>query len=1032
MPYAWQPKVKTIQDDIAEEQARIDFLKMSQEEPVWSPPVQNDVQDLGAIAPEMSTPENMMPAVEAPIRRFAPMPQTVDVPPPPSAPPAPTITPPVPDKPSKELDPLHPFKVDEDLPLWAKTINVLGKPFELIQEYALDPLMATVHLPFTGKLSPTDERKAKQEGILSYFPGGIRHKAYEDLKYPMKWAVEMLPWIIVPPIGAVAKGTGIAGALAKAGTAGKVAGKALEMSPAGLMEKGTVALFDKIGKTISVAKDVVPVQKTLTKEFQAEQWNRAGEILSKGEFNEKRAAEFLGALKGKAERAGFEAVGGKLSKAERDEMAKIALEYSAKDPDKMATTAQALSGWNKVLGLNKETGKFDLAGIVPNESELVAMEKVFGSGITKALVDKSPKHMYDKIVDVLNAPRSLLSSVDLSGLLRQGAILTARHPIQASKTVIPMIKAFFSDNSAKYIDDAIRARPNFWRFERYGGYRAPLPNEVLPKLAQREEAFVSRIIEKMPVIGGAIKASNRAYATVLNDIRSRTWESTLDAWKKSGMEITNKDYESLAKLINAASGRGNLPKVLSEASPLLSSFLFSPRLFWSRIELPSILLRPNAYSPAARKEAAKMLASFLGAGTAIVGMASALGAKTSVDPRNADFGKIVVGNTRLDVWSGYSQWARFVAQVTTGQKKSQYGNVNEVNRKEVLDRFIQSKLSPAAGLINDILKGESYAGEEMDLEGTNVTRQLYARLIPLFIQDLIDAVEQDNLVGGVVSLPGLFGVGVTTYLSSSQKLRDKLAQEKYNMSWEQVGQQYGIAAQMDLERSSPEMLAEVEKERADYDKTIMGKQDVNNIYRGQTETIEKEYRNRVNLAALEYRETGDGYTFKEKINDIASNRRSQYDILNKDPQFAKVVARYNEVPTPNEIKKMNPQDIARREYMRMMYSDDMYDRYGNYRFDMAEDMRQKFVEVFGEGMLTYVETYQGIKENDMPEEYQQWRQAQKILKPYWQVQSSVENLSGKSFAESPAGQRFIQKQRKVLRATNPDMARAYTQFYTQL
>ncbi len=656
--------------------------------------------------------------------------------------------------------------------------------------------------------------------------------------------------------------------------------------------------------------------------------------------------------------------------------------------------------------------------------------------MVSALLEKRPGNIISKISDIANAPRAGLAAVDLSGIGRQGAVLATYRPFEAIKVVKPMIKSFFNDNNAKIVDDVIRARPHYDRMAQTGTYFAPLPGKRGTPLLKMEETFMSSWVETIPIIGPIIKASNRAFVSGLNDLRSRVGESILTSWEKAGQTITDVDYTGLGRVLNAASGRGSLPKALQGASPLFNAMLFSPRLFISRIEFPTLWMPGVNPSPLARKEAARMLVQFLGAGTAILGMAKVAGAGIEIDPRSADFGKMKIGNTRLDIWSGYAQWARFMAQLTTEQRKTQYGNITETNRQEVVQRFIQSKFSPAMGLLNDLLRGESYAGEKMGAGVTEVQRQAWTRFAPLFIQDMIDAVDQDGMIGGVVASPGLFGIGVVTYMSPANKMREQLAQETYGKTWEQVGSDpnLGIAKQQELQRSNPKLLALVQLEKDEYNKTIQGKSDIGNIYRNQTSTIEDEYKRLIDLASQEYRDTKDGYAFKEKILKLADNRRSQYDILNKDPQFAKIVARYNELPTASDLQKMSPQDWARKEYMRMMYSPDMYDQYGNYRFDMTDDMRQLFASTYGQNMLDYIETYQGIKEQEMSPEYKLFKQAQKVLRPYWNVLDDVQGIYGKPTTpyQQRREDRLVSSLRKRMRLQDKQLNDYYNLFYRRV
>ncbi len=1057
---AWFPEVKTIEESLAEEQQRLFDARQKAVARLTTPilpppsPTPSWLPTEPQIPQEAPPTETQMPSFMGyePQTTFAPPEEDRGLPPwtqnimprplPAQVPQeASTSTPVVPLKETGRVS-SKPWEIDKDLPLWAKTLKVIGMPFEVIQDYLFNPVLGVAHQPWAQKsMTPGQLQQASREGISSYFPGGARYEAYNALQYPGKFVVELLPWLLVPPIGTVglagAGGKGIAGALSKLGKVGEVAGRTLEYSPAGLTEKavggvigavtgkiaGKVAaaipptvqdpLIAKAIGAIKEAQSKLPEQAVLTHELRVQQINKALPALQEG-TGEQSLINFMGALKGQGEKVGWQGIRTQLTQDEINTLSNM-IRDSAKVTgfDK----APAISGWHKILD----------GGQLPFDSELQQLEKVFGPEMVQSLVEKQRGNIINKISDIANAPRAVLSAVDFSGGLRQGGILTARHPIESAKTVAPMLKSFFSTKNAALVDDIIRQRPNTALAEDMGLYLAPLPGKTGP-LSKMEESFMSRWIETVPVIGPAVKASNRAYVTGLNDLRSRVWESTLSSWQKAGATIGENDYKQLATLINAASGRGSLPKALQGASPLFNATLFSPRLLISRLQFPTMLA---SSSPLVRKEAAKQLVSFLGAGTAILSLAKLGGASIETDPRSSDFAKIKIGNTRLDIWSGYVQWARFMAQLTTAERKTQFGNMTDLNRREVIDRLMSSKYSPAFGLINDILRGESYSGEDVSLDSASLQRQAFTRLAPLFIQDMIDAIDQEGLIGGVVASPGLFGVGVVTYVSPAQKLRDQRAQETYGMSWDQVGKQKGMEAQLGLERSSPQLLAEIQKEREAYNKSITGKADINNIYRTQTETIEKTFKDNVNLAAKEYRDTGDGYTFKEKILKIADNRRSQYDVLNANPQFSNIVARYDELPTAADLKKMSPQDWARKEYMRLIYSKDMYDQYGNYRFDMVDDMKELFVKTFGQGMLDYVETYQNTRESDMPQEYQDWRQATRTMKPYWEIQTQVEKMFGAAYAESSRGQALIQRQRKMMRMANPAIAQAFAKFYAR-
>jgi hypothetical protein len=152
-------------------------------------------------------------------------------------------------------------------------------------------------------------------------------------------------------------------------------------------------------------------------------------------------------------------------------------------------------------------------------------------------------------------------------------------------------------------------------------------------------------------------------------------------------------------------------------------------------------------------------------GTSTMALASLAGAKIETDPRSADFGKIRIGDTRIDIWTGYLQFARFASQFTTGQRKTLASqDVINAERYDTFLRMLQSKSSPISGILIDLMKGETYIGEPM-FEGGEETlyRELRDRLTPLFIQDMLDALEADGYFGFFPASTGFFGLGVTSF-----------------------------------------------------------------------------------------------------------------------------------------------------------------------------------------------------------------------------------------------------------------------------
>ncbi len=535
------------------------------------------------------------------------------------------------------------------------------------------------------------------------------------------------------PVGKIAKGIGIASGLVKGA---KAATQAKQVLPA-------------VAKLTKLIKEAKPLRVETEALRSVESSKRAGMVGKILEENKGEEAFVLAksSLEGKMPSASattaYENLRKQIRKPDIDSLFEVIRTKELRPYDKINTS----TGLQKLL-----------LGQIPQEGELKLLEEAFGSDLIKAVLGKRKlsERVWENILEIGNAPRALLSSVDVSGLLRQGGVLSARHPVEAAKAVKPMLKALFSDKGASLVEANIKARPFYQLGERYGLYMAPQVGKYGAALGAAEEAFMSKFMAKVPFI----KASNRGYVAGLNELRSRVWNQTLATWQKAGLKPNVTDYTEMAKFINAATGRGQLG-VLSKAAPLANAMLFSPRLIASRLQLLTLLFSPSA---ATRKEAAKTLVAFLGIGTTVLTAMELAGVGTvEKDPRSSDFGKLKVGNTRLDVWTGYAQYSRLLTQLATGERKTQAGTIAETTAGETGGRFFRSKLSPAVGLLWDIATEKTYMGEEMTLEGGFLAEQAYQRMMPLAVQDVIDAIQQEGPVGGIIASPSFLGVGVMTY-----------------------------------------------------------------------------------------------------------------------------------------------------------------------------------------------------------------------------------------------------------------------------
>jgi len=408
-----------------------------------------------------------------------------------------------------------------------------------------------------------------------------------------------------------------------------------------------------------------------------------------------------------------------------------------------------------------------LRGEIPQPSKLSLLEDVFGKDLIKETLNKRPAldKLKDLATEVLNIPRSLLASFDMSAPLRQGVFFIGK-PKSVAKAGYQMFRQAFSEkNYVQWLDD-VKKTPEYKLMQDSGLYLAD-PRRVSGGLAAREERFMSQLAEKIPIIGQGIKAAERAYTSYLNKLRTDVFVNISNKFQKMGLSPKeNPDlYESLGAFVNNATGRGDLGKFNGIAQQLNTLF-FSPRLIASRFNM----LNPVWYAkqhPLVRKEAIKSFAEFVGIGTTILTMAKMGGADVEVDPRSTDFGKIRVGNTRWDIWGGFQQWVRVFSQMALKARKTQKGEIVELSKKkfpfetrfDVGLRFFRGKLAPVPSLALELFEGSKLFGEEI-----KPTQEVIENTIPLYLQDIGEAFEQlgpSTMIS--VGVPAFFGVGVQTY-----------------------------------------------------------------------------------------------------------------------------------------------------------------------------------------------------------------------------------------------------------------------------
>ncbi len=439
----------------------------------------------------------------------------------------------------------------------------------------------------------------------------------------------------------------------------------------------------------------------------------------------------------------------------------------------------------EALGLGEAIKRAN-QGLPPRDFEIALVNKAFGAGKAKEFA--RGRSVAEAIANVVNIPRAIMSSFDVSAPFRQGLMGFAMYPGQSAKALPGMFKSLISENRYQARELGLTKKAMYDQSVKAGVNYSHLGGDIFG----REEQFPSQAAEKLVSpdywVGKArhpltasnktghsfVRASGRAYTDFLDNQRYNIYETLTKTAKKKGWESTAKLDTDIAKITNWATGRGNMTH--QDLAVIANTFLFSPRLFKSRLDaigltdLVSLATGKQhgfyrGMHPYARRQALRGLVTLVATGTAVLYAASKLGGvQVELDPRSSDWGKIRIGNTRFDIWGGYQQEARTIAQLATQTTKStSTGALTHLGSGHHLDplvRLLQGKLSPPFSTAVTFKQGKDLTGKPFSL-----WNEAQTKLIPLTLQDIKDAWRSGMSPWGIAATFGVtsLGIGTQTY-----------------------------------------------------------------------------------------------------------------------------------------------------------------------------------------------------------------------------------------------------------------------------
>lgn len=289
-----------------------------------------------------------------------------------------------------------------------------------------------------------------------------------------------------------------------------------------------------------------------------------------------------------------------------------------------------------------------------------------------------------------------------------------------------------------------------------------------------EEEIPVDIPSRIPLIGILFRMGENAFVWSSRYMRYQLAKQYIGIWRKSGKELNKRELESIGKLANSQTGRGD-SAAKSQKPGLLNNLFWSPRNLRAHVDILTLHLFDRNFTAFARKQAALNLIRYISGAAMILSIANWIDDDSvTFDPTNANFGKIKIGSTRFSIGGGMEILIILAARLitrkftssTTGVTKSiDTKRFGALTGKDLVFNFLENKLSPAAALALSIIDQQSRDGENLV-----IPQMIDNALTPLIIQNVMETGSSDDSANVLAALIAeALGINVQTYDGKKEK-----------------------------------------------------------------------------------------------------------------------------------------------------------------------------------------------------------------------------------------------------------------------
>jgi hypothetical protein len=423
-----------------------------------------------------------------------------------------------------------------------------------------------------------------------------------------------------------------------------------------------------------------------------------------------------------------------------------------------------------------------------------------GDSLNNKLSPGTENAMIRQIGSFNNVARSLMATLDLSAAGIQGLLALGSHPLQAMDALRVAWQSLVDPNV--YADTLSKKKGTLENFIRMGGHFAG---------DDTGEFAFTQGLRKVPVLGKLFDKSNMAFTRTGNLMRLTLFEQALETNRLKGFGskgaltkgVTEAEGRAIVQTINSATGfHAGKPSSWEKVG------FFAPRYFRSQLDIiGKAMIRGGPDAQLARSMLFKTM--MLGSGLTVLAN-EARGEKTEFNPLredskgnlrfNSNFMRIKnIGGKDVSVFGG---WDSMLGLMTTAAVAGPQAGIT---------RLMRTKASPALSTVFDIIEGETFDGQRIDLTTTegfmNAVITEGVNKLPFTAQDTIEAFSNGEWPTSAAF--NFFGVKSTATTKYEQ--RDMLAQQMFDSHWTDLtGQE-----KAEIEEARPQLFRDIQERDKD-------------------------------------------------------------------------------------------------------------------------------------------------------------------------------------------------------------------------